>query len=111
MDSRAMHPSQYSSRRRTLFARSGAVLAWLVVVPFLFGSGSQAATQHPAPVGTAEPQATSVPATTLRDAFAAAAARWGVPAELLMAIGYVESHWEQRGGEPSIDGGYGVMHL
>lgn len=111
MDSRVMHPSQYSSRRRTLFARWGAVLAWLVVVPFLFGSGSQAATRHPTRAGTVTPQATSVPATTLRDAFAAAAARWGIPVELLMAIGYVESHWEQRGGEPSIDGGYGIMHL
>jgi hypothetical protein len=28
-----------------------------------------------------------------------------------MSVGYVESHWEQRGGEPSIDGGYGIMHL
>jgi hypothetical protein len=80
-------------------------------VPFLFGSGSQAATPHPTPEGSIKPQATSVPASTLREAFAASASRWGVPAELLTAIGYVESHWEQRGGQASIDSGYGIMHL
>ncbi len=28
-----------------------------------------------------------------------------------MAVGYVESHWEQRAGSPSLDNGYGIMHL
>jgi hypothetical protein len=28
-----------------------------------------------------------------------------------MGIGYVESHWEQRGGEPSLDQGFGIMHV
>jgi hypothetical protein len=36
---------------------------------------------------------------------------WNVPVEVLMAVGYVETHWEQRDGEPSLDRGYGVMHL
>lgn len=43
--------------------------------------------------------------------FQEAAARWDVPVQILMGIGYVESHWEQRDGEPSLDDGYGIMHL
>lgn len=48
---------------------------------------------------------------SLTDTFQMSARHWGVPVEILMAVGYVESHWEQRDGEPSIDHGYGVMHL
>ncbi len=46
---------------------------------------------------------------TLRGYFEEAAAEFGVPAELLMAIGRVESNWTQIG--PSIDQGWGIMHL
>ncbi len=46
---------------------------------------------------------------TLSDYFAAAAQEFGVPAELLMAIGRVENNWTQIG--PSIDQGWGIMHL
>jgi hypothetical protein len=56
-------------------------------------------------------ESTSVPASELQEAFDTAASRWGVPVQLLMAIGYVESHWEQRTGEASLDRGYGIMHL
>jgi len=28
-----------------------------------------------------------------------------------MAVGYVESHWDQRDGAPSTDLGYGIMHI
>ncbi|MDQ3928466.1 MAG: S-layer homology domain-containing protein [Chloroflexota bacterium] len=82
-----------------------------LTLPFLFGSTAQAAEPPSQPAIEATPQATSVPAAQLQGAFNSAASRWGVPVELLMAVGYVESHWEQRGGEPSIDNGYGVMHL
>lgn len=46
---------------------------------------------------------------TLRRYFEEAAERFGVPAELLEAIGQVESNWTQYG--PTIDQGWGVMHL
>src|SRR5438552_1004097 len=48
---------------------------------------------------------------TLAAAFDTASRHWSVPAPLLMAVGYVESHWEQRDGAPSLDQGYGIMHL
>lgn len=40
-----------------------------------------------------------------------AASEFGVPADLLKAVAYVETHGEQRSGKASIDGGYGVMNL
>lgn len=43
--------------------------------------------------------------------FANAGQESGVPADLLKAIAYVEGRGEHRHGEPSIDGGYGVMNL
>jgi hypothetical protein len=46
---------------------------------------------------------------TLRKYFREAERRSGVPAELLMAIGRVESNWTQFG--PTVDQGWGVMHL
>jgi hypothetical protein len=49
--------------------------------------------------------------TTITESFRIAARHWAVPVEILMGVGYVESHWEQRGGEPSLDRGYGIMHL
>jgi len=46
---------------------------------------------------------------TLEKYFKNAAKEFGVPAELLMAIGQVENNWTQVG--PSIDQGWGIMHL
>jgi N-acetyl-anhydromuramyl-L-alanine amidase AmpD len=43
--------------------------------------------------------------------FQAAAREFGVPARLLLAIGYEESRWEPHGTMPSVDGGYGLMDL
>jgi hypothetical protein len=48
---------------------------------------------------------------TLEGAFQLASARWNVPVEVLLAVGYVESRWEERPGQPSIDNGYGIMHI
>ncbi|MBB4904977.1 N-acetylmuramoyl-L-alanine amidase [Actinophytocola algeriensis] len=44
-------------------------------------------------------------------AFAAAASEFDVPRDLLVAVGYGETHLDGHGGEPSQDNGYGVMHL
>jgi len=46
---------------------------------------------------------------TFKYFFAQAAQEFGVPVEILEAIGHVESNWTQIG--PSIDRGWGVMHL
>lgn len=43
--------------------------------------------------------------------FAEASLESGVPVDLLLAIGYSESRFSQRAGQPSALDGYGVMHL
>ncbi|MFG2947089.1 N-acetylmuramoyl-L-alanine amidase [Streptomyces adustus] len=43
--------------------------------------------------------------------FAAAAAEFGVPERLLLAVAYQESAWDAHAGGHSADGGYGPMHL
>ncbi len=47
--------------------------------------------------------------TTVEKYFNEASLEFGVPAELLKAIGQVENNWTQVG--PSIDKGWGIMHL
>jgi hypothetical protein len=47
----------------------------------------------------------------LSQAFAAAALEFDLDVELLKAIGYVSSRFDHRGGEPSLEGGYGIMNL
>jgi N-acetyl-anhydromuramyl-L-alanine amidase AmpD len=57
----------------------------------------------PARAGT---QAGGVPA-----AFAAAARTYGVPQQVLESVCYLEGRLSSHGGQPSIDNGYGCMHL
>lgn len=47
----------------------------------------------------------------LRAAFDKAAAAHDVPADLLAALAYAETHLDGHEGKPSASGGYGVMHL
>ncbi|MCX7569812.1 N-acetylmuramoyl-L-alanine amidase [Tumebacillus sp. DT12] len=49
--------------------------------------------------------------TDLNAAFAQAAAEFGVPQSLLMAISYSETRWQEHGDEPSKNNGFGLMHL
>jgi N-acetyl-anhydromuramyl-L-alanine amidase AmpD len=52
------------------------------------------------------------PAAGARQAeFAAAAAEFGVPASVLLAVSYNESQWDFHGGAPSFSGGYGLTNL
>jgi hypothetical protein len=62
----------------------------------------------PVAAGRAEPGRTG---TERQRAFEAAAAEFGVPVEVLLAVAYHESRWEHHAGEPSVAGGYGPMHL
>jgi hypothetical protein len=50
-------------------------------------------------------------AGSLDEAFSAAADVTGVPADLLKAVSYMESRWDQHAGQVSADGGYGVFNL
>ncbi|RME00326.1 MAG: amidase, partial [Deltaproteobacteria bacterium] len=47
----------------------------------------------------------------LEDLFVEASDAFGVPVEILMALGYTESRWNMRDGAPSIDFAYGIMGL
>ncbi|MGW5649735.1 hypothetical protein ACWEVT_43490, partial [Saccharopolyspora sp. NPDC003762] len=49
--------------------------------------------------------------SVMNDAFAAASEEFDVPRDLLVAVGYGETHLDGHAGEPSAAGGYGVMHL
>ncbi len=43
--------------------------------------------------------------------FSAAAETYGVPEEVLLAVSYMQSRWQDHGGEHSTSGGFGPMHL
>lgn len=47
----------------------------------------------------------------LNQAFAQAAKEFDVPRDVLVAVAFSETHLDDHGGNPSIDNGYGVMHL
>jgi hypothetical protein len=55
------------------------------------------------------PATAGEPGTT--EAFTAAAAEFGVPRDLLVAVGYGESRLDMHAGLPSQDNGFGLMHL
>src|SRR5690349_18908310 len=82
---------------------TGAVTASLAVAGLaLTTSPTASATDWSACLqGPADTQAT----------FARAAKVSGVPEDVLLAVGYLGSRWSQNAGQPSVSGGYGVMHL
>jgi hypothetical protein len=49
--------------------------------------------------------------TQLNLAFESAAREFDIPSKLLIAIAYAETHFNPHYGQPSQDGGYGLMHL
>ncbi|MET8320587.1 N-acetylmuramoyl-L-alanine amidase [Micromonospora sp. NPDC005189] len=59
----------------------------------------------------ADPSGTSASSRPLATAFDTAAARYDVPRDLLVALGYAESRLDMHRGVPSAAGGYGLMHL
>nr|WP_229844749.1 N-acetylmuramoyl-L-alanine amidase [Streptomyces cinnamoneus] len=48
---------------------------------------------------------------TLQREFAAAAAAYHVPGNVLLALSYLQSRWDTHAGAPSVTAGYGPMHL
>lgn len=60
---------------------------------------------------TLAPVAQPAAQSDLDQEFQAAAKEFGVPADILKAISYNQSRWEDHDGQPSVSGGYGLMHL
>ncbi|GAA3506185.1 N-acetylmuramoyl-L-alanine amidase [Streptomyces prasinosporus] len=90
----APEPGSASGPRRTR-GSVHALAAVAVTLPLL------GAAPAPSPPGTAR----------LQQAFAAAAAEYGVPQSVLLGVSYLQSRWDAHGGAPSVTGGYGPMHL
>ncbi len=70
----------------------------------------------PAVAVAAEPSSTTncavvVAAGDLESVFTAASQVTGVPVDLLKAVSYAESRWEQHPGQVSSDGGWGMFNL
>ncbi len=97
-----------SKTRRTL----GLLIGMLALL--LLPGYSQAATAPDQAQGGAA-TAALIPSVPLGGAFSDAAVEYNLPVDLLLAIGYDESHFVQQGnpaiGQDVEDGGYGVMHL
>jgi len=56
--------------------------------------------------------AQSMQSSSMQRVFAEAADQYGVPKDLLLAIAYDQTHWENNtGGRPSINGGFGPLNL
>ncbi|GHO84948.1 N-acetylmuramoyl-L-alanine amidase [Dictyobacter formicarum] len=67
-------------------------------------------------MGVASPSAHAATAattasSTVNDAVAQASQEFGVPAELLKALCYMEGRLSNHNGKPSLDNGFGCMHL
>ena len=57
------------------------------------------------------PAPASAAPTDRQGDYAAAAAEYGVPESVLLAVSYLESRWDTNAGTPSTSGGFGPMHL
>ncbi|WP_423462438.1 N-acetylmuramoyl-L-alanine amidase [Promicromonospora sp. MS192] len=95
-----------SRRRVTALATLAGVLLPLIPLSAAAappgGTASDVGTVACAPV---------LAAGSLDESFDAAASATGVPADLLKAVSYLESRWDQHAGQASTDGGYGVFNL
>ncbi|WP_166845596.1 N-acetylmuramoyl-L-alanine amidase [Isoptericola sp. BMS4] len=98
-----------SVRRRTTGLAVAGLLVPLAAAPALAAAGSPAGT---GPATGADVACEAVLAADDREGqFAAASEATGVPTDLLKAVSYMESRWDQHAGVPSTDGGYGVFNL
>jgi soluble lytic murein transglycosylase-like protein len=62
---------------------------------------------------THPPRLSAQPASVgeLDAAFTQAAAEFDIPRDLLVTVAYAETRFDDHDGQPSIDNGYGLMHL
>jgi len=98
---------------RYLQPRLSQLLGATLIVSLAVGLSGQPAAARPASGGTGGAAAGGSPAVAgpLAAAFDRAAARYDVPRDLLVALGYAETHLDDHAGAPSASNGYGVMHL
>lgn len=94
-----------SRRRSTALAAAAGLL--LPLIPLSAADAAPAA----APDSGAVACAAVLAAGSLDEAFSVAAEATGVPQDLLKAVSYMESRWDQHAGQASADGGYGVFNL
>ena len=94
-----------SRRRSTALAAAAGLL--LPLIPL----SAAAAAPTAVPDDRAVVCAPVLAAGSLDEAFSVAAQATGVPADLLKAVSYMESRWDQHAGQVSADGGYGVFNL
>ena len=88
-------------RRTTRGLLGLSLAAALTAIPAVAAFGTAAA---------APPPATASGGGFL-EATKAASARAGVPIQVLLAVSYLESRWDDHAGKPSTSGGFGPMHL
>jgi soluble lytic murein transglycosylase-like protein len=86
------------------------VLATAVITGLAVGTGGGGQGELAAIAYSRAHAATAAPGQTMA-LMRAAAAEFGVPARLLLAISYDQTRWDRPGGAASVDGGYGVMDL
>jgi N-acetyl-anhydromuramyl-L-alanine amidase AmpD len=98
------HTVVHRSFRRVLAVSTAALTATALTAAL---SGATVA----APRSPAARPADAASRSALTATYNAAAKEFGVPASVLLAIGYNESRWEPHGSTPSADGGYGLMDL
>nr|WP_242484210.1 peptidoglycan recognition family protein [Streptomyces sp. NE5-10] len=80
-----------------------------VVTALLTGALAMAPAQAQPPSGPEG--AASAGERPRADLFRAAGERHHVPETVLLAVSYLQSRWDDHGGAPSVDAGYGPMHL
>ena len=94
-------------RQRLARALGGAVAVVALGLAVPLTAGTATAASAPEAAGS---DSTAGPGR-LSEAFDAAAARTGVPRDVLAAWSYAWTRWEGHAGQPSLAGGYGPMHL
>ncbi|GAA2944977.1 N-acetylmuramoyl-L-alanine amidase [Streptomyces enissocaesilis] len=90
--------------RRTALSVLGVLTTTVMTI------AAQPATALPAPAAKSAGSTGSTEGSVGR-AFGAAAEEFGVPRDVLVAVGHGETHLDGHRGEPSHANGYGVMHL
>jgi hypothetical protein len=98
----------FVTSRRRITALAATAGLFLPLIPLSSAGAVPAAT---APDDGVVACAPVLAAGSLDEAFSAAAGVTGVPEDLLKAVSYMESRWDQHAGQVSADGGYGVFNL
>jgi N-acetyl-anhydromuramyl-L-alanine amidase AmpD len=95
-------------QRQPFSVRRGLRMLMLLALLLLLGAGILTIgfqhTHQSSPAGHVQPQ-------TISQAFEQAAREFHVPAPILKAICYMEGRLSNNGGSPSMDNGFGCMHL